>query len=487
MCGLTAAFSRLNNKRKNHAATLAYSLYTAQKTRGQRGYGYMAINDGHIVNIVRSTDEKGIKEEIDKEDAEMVLFHHRMPTSTDNTIGTTHPIFVSHPELRYDYYLAHNGVITNDDALKAKHEALGYRYVTEHIKKTIISYININETEDEDETDSKFNDSECLAIEFARWIEGLSPTIGTHGAAAFWCVQVDKEGTRVENIFFGKNYGRTLGFNRSKRWLTLASEHKNGVEDMKLYTFSLTTRHITERDLSMDEARPVSYPQNTVGFKWNSATKQAALPLPKSKLLPALYSYAQVQQSGYSLANFNYKYNDTRQGYLPAMFEGLANPPMLEEYLKTNPAELPKPKQNVLPALYTAADIDAEGLDADRFVWTIDKKGKSGYLADEHFGISRDDIPRYSEVKNASKDMEKLENICYKIAEIERKYESLEIDMYNGTVPAEDYQTESGNLELERADLEAQAAATGFSEEEFEELLVIARDILEYESEQQTA
>ena len=160
MCGLIGVFS----KRNKRAGQVAFELYTKQKGRGQKGYGYIALKNGKIVSIKRATDEDGIKSTLMKEDADAILFHHRLPTSTDNTLGTTHPIHVSHKSLDSDYYIAHNGIIHNSHDLKIKHNELGFVYTTEHVMKNVAEYRN-GMIEHIDSTVSKFNDSEALAIE----------------------------------------------------------------------------------------------------------------------------------------------------------------------------------------------------------------------------------------------------------------------------------------------------------------------------------
>ena len=175
MCGLVTVLSKKNKP----AGQYAFELYQKQATRGKDGYGYLAIQDGHIVNVARAKTETVIRSMLMKEKADFIMFHHRLPTSTDNTIGTTHPMFVSHKELEFDYYFAHNGVITNAIYLKGKHDKLGYKYLTEHKIIEVAEYTHGHDPEYLSTPVTKFNDSETLAIELARYIEGKSDTIET--------------------------------------------------------------------------------------------------------------------------------------------------------------------------------------------------------------------------------------------------------------------------------------------------------------------
>ena len=75
--------------------------YTAQKSRGVRGFGYIAVENGKIKRVVRSTTEAGIERELKQETASEILFHHRLPTSTPNVEDSTHPIVIKNKLLKY--------------------------------------------------------------------------------------------------------------------------------------------------------------------------------------------------------------------------------------------------------------------------------------------------------------------------------------------------------------------------------------------------
>lgn len=268
MCGLAFALS----KKGHSAGQQVLNLYKAQENRGKQGYGFISIHEGKLVGIHRAMTEFGIRPLLLKDKSEFIMFHHRSPTSTKNTVGTTHPMYVTGEELKYDYYFAHNGIIHNASLLKSKHEEKGYKYQTEYIEKKIAEYKSgRSETLEVDK--SVFNDSESLAIELARYIEGLSDEISTRGPVAFWGISLEKGSNNVVEVFFGKNKGRDLCIKDNKKWYTVSSETGQDLEDMKLYSVPIKDlgKSLFEQPLEIDEATPVERVipvQSTTGYRW---------------------------------------------------------------------------------------------------------------------------------------------------------------------------------------------------------------------------
>lgn len=215
--------------------------YKAQKSRGVEGFGFVAMN-GDKLSWNRTQHEFEIKKKLKKVSAHSeILFHHRYPTSTENIEEAAHPIKVSNKELEYDYYVVHNGVISNDDKLKEKHEKLGYRYTTE-----IEKYIQVkNKKGKQYITGSEYNDSEALAIELARFHEGLSTDIGTIGSVAFIMLQVDKKGNIIA-IHYGRNSGNPLGWTIDGEYHVLASEGEEKIDVNTWYTYTYKTSMTTK-------------------------------------------------------------------------------------------------------------------------------------------------------------------------------------------------------------------------------------------------
>lgn len=241
MCGIV--FVKNNSEKK--ASKKVFKRYRAQSKRGTQGYGAISIVNGKIKNVYRSEDEAGIRC-IYKDTAPVMLFHHRTPTSTPNLEECTHPIYVSHEELDYDYYLVHNGVISNDTILKTEFEAKGYNYTTK-----VCSYYK---TKDGFRPNGKevFNDSESLAIDLAIAIDGNEPKTKAQGSIAFVMLQVEKENNNVTNVFFGRNDRNPLKLDRQGGNIVIASEGTG--EDViphKLFRLNIATDEITSRDLDV--------------------------------------------------------------------------------------------------------------------------------------------------------------------------------------------------------------------------------------------
>ena len=74
-----------------------------------------------------------------------------------------------------------------------------------------------------DKAVGKFNDSESLAIELAKFIEGKSEKIESYGNAAFIVLQCTKDWLPVA-IHFGRNDGKPLCIEKGDNELYLASE-----------------------------------------------------------------------------------------------------------------------------------------------------------------------------------------------------------------------------------------------------------------------
>lgn len=233
MCGIIHV-KRTDGK---SAGKAVWKRYKAQETRGSDGFGYIAINDDNTISVKRFVEEDSTKKSLLLETASNIIFHHRWPTSTENFEELNHPIYVSNDELKNDWYVIHNGVITNDDVLFDRHKELGYVYTTLcEIYKTY----KVKGFEYEDKESQCFNDSECLAIELARYFEGLSRDIGTLGNVAFIALQVDKKTGEAVATYTGRNAGNPLELESRKNLVAVRSQHGK---------VSITENVITRHDL----------------------------------------------------------------------------------------------------------------------------------------------------------------------------------------------------------------------------------------------
>jgi len=246
MCGIV--FTDL--MRHGRATKAAFQRYKGQEKRGTLGFGCVTVCQGKVENVFRSETEKGIKKALDSR-ARMVLFHHRFPTSTPNLAECTHPIYVSHKCLDFDYYVVHNGVISNAERTKKKFEEQGFVYNTEVQVKTVYK-IKGKEYLDEEYT-TKFNDSESFAIDIAIAIEDEAAKIESEGSIAFVALQVCKKTQKVLQVFYGRNLRNPLKIDSVQHdHFTLASEGSGtDVKEHTLFSYNPQTREIKEKPLEI--------------------------------------------------------------------------------------------------------------------------------------------------------------------------------------------------------------------------------------------
>lgn len=195
MCGLIGWLGKEHDSPAARAKQYVVEQFEDQQGRGTRGFGVVRIDDRGYVHVLRATEPVKMMIDLYNSETKHLFLHHRSPTSSANTLDQTHPLEVDHDELKFRWLIMHNGTISNDDTLKTKHEKLGYVYLTEYKEK----YVNY--------TASKFNDSESLAIELARFLEGKQGVIEAKGGFAFMAISMTKD-TRVHKVYIGQNgYG----------------------------------------------------------------------------------------------------------------------------------------------------------------------------------------------------------------------------------------------------------------------------------------
>lgn len=211
--------------------------YHKQKSRGREGFGFIEIKDGVVIGGKRAEDEKDILKALEESTADEILFHHRFPTSTPNFIESTHPIEVKHRSLKYTYYVVHNGIIQNDEEMKKEHEKEKFVYTTA-IKKQWITKGNVY-------SEAMFNDSEALAIDFAKSIEKGTP-MKSKGSIATIALQVDKKTKKAVALFYGRNTGNPLKVEQGKDLFGLSSESGKEIKVNTLYRYDYATGTITD-------------------------------------------------------------------------------------------------------------------------------------------------------------------------------------------------------------------------------------------------
>lgn len=260
MCGLI--YCRRFDSGTAH--TLVEKRYRRQASRGRDGFGFLVLDEK--ARARRALTEGKILERLKKESASReILFHHRFPTSTDNLIDATHPILVSHTSLQYDYYLAHNGVISNDWELRREHLALGFVYRTEVITTV--------QTRNQKETRVTYNDSETLAIDFARTIEGQQESMKATGSIAFIAIRLEKKTRKPLMLYYGHNAGSPLTIERQRDFLAITSEGGTPLVTNMLYSHDYATGEDNERTFMVG-----TYHTPSVGFGASYNNKTEGLP-----------------------------------------------------------------------------------------------------------------------------------------------------------------------------------------------------------------
>lgn len=286
MCGL------LYGRRRDNRSVVKSALrrYEKQKGRGTQGFGYIVVKNGKIQDIKRAKYEYYIKGFLDKEDgASEILFHHRQPTSTENLEEMTHPIVVKSHLLDHNYYVIHNGVLTNEDELKVKYEAMGFAYTTT-IKKRTITEIAGKVTE-ESETVG-FNDSESFAIDLALFLDNKKTSIESVGSIAFICYQTDKEDNIIK-IHYGRNSGNPLVVeDNNDLFFIKSSGGGKEIDEDTLFSIDYKTNKVSEAKVSIGKRTEFGYYAGKEE-KENSESPTRSLSLP---LLPEKEDFQDVHR-----------------------------------------------------------------------------------------------------------------------------------------------------------------------------------------------
>ena len=256
MCGIVYSM-RLDGK---PARKTVWKRYTKQRGRGSEGFGYVAIERGMVASYKRVQHEKEARAALEKENASTLLFHHRYPTSTINVPEAAHPIIVKHKELNGTWYVVHNGIISNPDELRASHEKLGYDYTT-LIRTQYTAGGNVYHGA------SDYNDSEALAIELARTLEGKQRKVSARGSIAY--IALETRAGKAVALYYGTNGGNPLTRNDApERGITIASQGGKAINDNICYRLDLRT--LATGVVPLELERHITYTEryDTTGYTW---------------------------------------------------------------------------------------------------------------------------------------------------------------------------------------------------------------------------
>ena len=125
MCGLIGMFNFITTNKKTKKKTKTEPVNKEvieqlqdQISRGNEGFGILMINGKKEIELKRATEISKAMLDLYMTESPMIIMHHRNPTSSENRLSQTHPILVSNELLKHNYYVIHNGVISNTDYLK---------------------------------------------------------------------------------------------------------------------------------------------------------------------------------------------------------------------------------------------------------------------------------------------------------------------------------------------------------------------------------
>lgn len=268
--------------------------YDDQRHRGTQGFG---LFDGQEMNMVKEANEDKILNWLCKYDSNLILFHHRFPTSTINVKRAAHPFTTKDFFGDTQYITVHNGVIYNKHTLKAKHDKLGITY------QSLLH-------------DGTYNDSEALAWELALTFEGRQEQIEAEGDIAFITLKI-VDGV-LERMLFARNV-RPLNMFREKGGLALSSEGAGDpIEPQVLYNWNYAARRLTKKLFAVPVKTYPAWNSGNQGGNWLSDDLQKKYSLGKYTPNPYssnYYDYEEEEddyQSGVEL-----EYDHETQLYLP--------------------------------------------------------------------------------------------------------------------------------------------------------------------------
>lgn len=273
--------------------------FDLQRHRGLEGFG---LFDGQEMHMVHAAKEDRILRWLVKYDSNLILFHHRNPTSTINIKRTAHP-FTTHKYFGdTQYILVHNGHINNSKILRTEHEKLGIKYQSKlH--------------------DGTFNDSESLLWDFALTMEGKQDRLYASGGIAFICLKIVKG--KLDKMYFGRNVS-PLNLFRDKDGIRLSSEGKGEpIDPHMLYTYNYALNRLTTRFFDV----PPHYKYENTGNTTRTlpAYNSSGHPVPQY-LLPAVTNEIDRRQSTMPYQEYDYDrdgnpIDDEYDDYLPSMRE----------------------------------------------------------------------------------------------------------------------------------------------------------------------
>lgn len=206
--------------------------FDKQRARGTQGFG---LFDGQFGNIVRKAKEDGILKWLVGHDSNLIMFHHRFPTSTVNVARAAHPHSTKDYFGDTQYIMVHNGVIRNPDDLWVEHQEQGIQY------RSLLENLT-------------YNDSEALLWDFALTMEGKQKEMKAYGDMAFICLKLVNG--KLMNMYFGRN-SRPLNMYRDKDTIELSSEGRGeAIKPDELYNWNYHLKRLTHKRMFFRQYKP---------------------------------------------------------------------------------------------------------------------------------------------------------------------------------------------------------------------------------------
>lgn len=105
-----------------------------------------------------------------------------------------------------------------------------------------------------------FNDSECLAVDFALYITGKQRKMKSKGSIAFIAYVCDSN-NKLEKVYFGRNWVGSLDFIFTNDYLIVASEldKTDNVKPNELYIFDPIENRLTHKPLELKNGYTSTY------------------------------------------------------------------------------------------------------------------------------------------------------------------------------------------------------------------------------------
>lgn len=258
MCGIIGVAVK---KKSDDLIKNLYDIFLNQSTRGTKGAGisinnsdlfrFRSVSPYRLFNVYNHKVWNRIKS------GDMVLVHHRYPTSSPNAVGFNHPI----ANEKEDIHIIHNGVLYNYhelyNELKKKH-----KFETENGKEYTDSEVIIHTLEDGIEKKQSLKDA--LLYVYKKVSGSFAVAINIKGDKNIYLIRhsnpivisKDKEGNHYFSSELDKN-------NKNLKFVYELKEGEIGKLNVAGY------EKIAKQDIVSYQSKVVQYGRNRMPFEQN--------------------------------------------------------------------------------------------------------------------------------------------------------------------------------------------------------------------------